>query len=573
MRTAEHSAQGVSNDSLQRVLKDAAFVLALCLLAFYGWRVFYFWTDDAFIAFRYVRNAVDGHGLVWNPAPFMPVEGYSSFLWVLLHYVFWKALHLPPTDVANGLSLCFGLGSVALTWVFLKRIAAAAFDPRERRLLCFAAALFLVCNRTFLTWLSSGLETSMFNFFFLWWIYEVVFSTSRASLFRMSLATALAVLTRPDGLIFLPGALLLLGLDLLDRAKPLRRRALGFAPLLLPLAHELWRLSFYGEPLPNTYYAKSIAPWPEMGIAYLTSFVLEHGLYVWLLLLLACVVVHARKHPGQRFQLPALRVAIPIATVLGHVLYYLYFIGGDHFEYRVFACHLPFVPLVAVWACGQARISGERTLVALLILLLASLPIPYTHWWLTKDMSTRNETMKLVMPIHGRFSFPMNRLAAYWDDLQERMITRFVCVRHQEHKILFQTLNAVYPSFEEGRSYPWKDRVVLVAESVGVSGYNLNEVAIIDFFGLNDWVVARSPKSGAQINMAHDRLPPIKYVLCFSPNAQVDKQWVAFMNHVPMPIPAGVARVKPRLRLTEAHDPSFDERIVECERSYRAPLR
>jgi arabinofuranosyltransferase len=38
-------------------------------------------TDDAYITFRYVSNAHDGLGLVWNQPPFEPVEGYSSFLW------------------------------------------------------------------------------------------------------------------------------------------------------------------------------------------------------------------------------------------------------------------------------------------------------------------------------------------------------------------------------------------------------------------------------------------------------------------------------------------------------------
>src|SRR5690242_18166607 len=38
--------------------------------------------DDAFISFRYVRNLLDGHGLVWNVGE--RVEGYTNFLWVML---------------------------------------------------------------------------------------------------------------------------------------------------------------------------------------------------------------------------------------------------------------------------------------------------------------------------------------------------------------------------------------------------------------------------------------------------------------------------------------------------------
>ena len=43
-------------------------VAALIVIA--GWAELRFVCDDAYIAFRYVSNARDGHGLVWNRAPF-----------------------------------------------------------------------------------------------------------------------------------------------------------------------------------------------------------------------------------------------------------------------------------------------------------------------------------------------------------------------------------------------------------------------------------------------------------------------------------------------------------------------
>ncbi len=41
-----------------------------------------FWIDDSFISFRYARNLVAGHGLVFNPGD--PVEGYTNFLWTVV---------------------------------------------------------------------------------------------------------------------------------------------------------------------------------------------------------------------------------------------------------------------------------------------------------------------------------------------------------------------------------------------------------------------------------------------------------------------------------------------------------
>src|SRR6266404_6223228 len=62
-------------------------VLLLCavLLAL---RFRYHTCDDAFISFRYARNLVEGHGLVFNPGE--RVEGYTNFVWVLLAALFMK---------------------------------------------------------------------------------------------------------------------------------------------------------------------------------------------------------------------------------------------------------------------------------------------------------------------------------------------------------------------------------------------------------------------------------------------------------------------------------------------------
>ena len=47
--------------------------LAALAATYHGWRLFWFFTDDAFIAFRYVSNAIAGYGYTWNPPPFRPI--------------------------------------------------------------------------------------------------------------------------------------------------------------------------------------------------------------------------------------------------------------------------------------------------------------------------------------------------------------------------------------------------------------------------------------------------------------------------------------------------------------------
>ena len=67
--------------------------IALAVAAFAGsvvrWQQWWLLIDDAHISFRYMSNELLGHGLVWNPAPFEPVEGYTSFSWVVLLAPVW----------------------------------------------------------------------------------------------------------------------------------------------------------------------------------------------------------------------------------------------------------------------------------------------------------------------------------------------------------------------------------------------------------------------------------------------------------------------------------------------------
>src|SRR3954464_9513817 len=85
----------------------AIIALATVVGLYFGWRLFWFLTDDAFIAFRYISNAHLGYGFVWNAPPFRPVEGYTSFLWVVLLDVVWRITGVEPPAAANNITLLF----------------------------------------------------------------------------------------------------------------------------------------------------------------------------------------------------------------------------------------------------------------------------------------------------------------------------------------------------------------------------------------------------------------------------------------------------------------------------------
>jgi arabinofuranosyltransferase len=495
---------------------DRALALSVVAATYAGYRAFWFLTDDAFIAFRYASNLAGGRGLVWNPAPFAPVEGYTSFLWTVGLAAIWKVTGVAPPDAANWISL--GCGLVTL-WLVARLVLEMPLPSRHealRRWLLGLALLGTLTNRTFFTWLSSGLETSLFNLLITWWIL----SGLRGQAWRVSTAAALLALTRPDGLLFAAVTPVVVGVE--RRARfPLR----SLAPLGLVVLHLAWRLHEYGEWVPNTYFAKHVGAWPAAGLRYAASFAIEYGVWVWAVLALACL---ARLRKGgesgdaRAGRAPA-RAAVVAAAVTAHVGYYTLIVGGDHFEYRVYSHLVPLLfasaGLLAAWAFERrgAVVAGVAAFV------LASWPLPWLHWRLTKDLSTRSSTAGLFVPLAPHVPPPLHPLATAFDGLQQWLIAHFVCVRHQEHKVFWEMRARLMTSRLQGGPFAWSDHPVMAIEAAGLFGWYLPDVAIVDRLGLSDRIIAHSPvPPDAERRMAHDRSAPPGYVECFRPDVTFD---------------------------------------------------
>jgi arabinofuranosyltransferase len=144
--------------------------MATMVAVYFGWRLFWFLTDDAFIAFRYISNSHLGYGYVWNGPPFRPVEGYTSFLWVVLLDVVWRVSGVAPPAAANYVSLLFTYLTLLVGGLMVLKMKLGEILRKYRLLFLSLVLLGVVTNRTFLAWSSSGLETAMFNFFFTLWI-------------------------------------------------------------------------------------------------------------------------------------------------------------------------------------------------------------------------------------------------------------------------------------------------------------------------------------------------------------------------------------------------------------------
>lgn len=225
-------------------------VLVVCQAIFF-WD---FSIDDVGISWRYARHLADGHGLTWNlEGP--PVEGYSNFLWVLMIAV----PGIFGTDVALAskiLGMLLGCGNIVLFAVILHRMFG------EYRFWCIPLWI-VAATPEWTMWSLSGLEIALYGTFLL--IALLAFShyhSRRSKLLSVSLAGL--TLTRPEG--FAVGAILLGTWLFMMRGESVRARwriiqmpatvlALTFAGLVV------FRLWYFGYPMPNTVYAKISSLW------------------------------------------------------------------------------------------------------------------------------------------------------------------------------------------------------------------------------------------------------------------------------------------------------------------------
>jgi hypothetical protein len=139
----------------------------------------------------------------------------------------------------------------------------------------FAAipSVLLGVSAEFAEWSTAGLETVFFLFLLLASLERLLHEIEEGGRPLSSLLFALLALTRPEGAAFFA---VTVALSLLSRVVS-RAPHLSFRDMALRVAvflalfapYFLWRLSYYGQLLPNTYYAKYR---PHGGASYVLEF-------------------------------------------------------------------------------------------------------------------------------------------------------------------------------------------------------------------------------------------------------------------------------------------------------------
>jgi arabinofuranosyltransferase len=296
----------------------------------------------------------------------------------------------------------------------------------------------------------------------------------------------------------------------------------------MPL-HLIWRKAYYRAWLPNTYYAKSEGFWPQAGIRYSLSFVIEYSLWIWLLLAVLWAVktgTRRRSRNGGGRSPSTVKLPVPLLAVLGVIIgqfgFYTFVIGGDHFEYRIYSHLILLLFLTGVWLVDRVFKTRRAAVCVMILFLGLSLPIPWVHWAATHNLKRSEEEAGVKHPVAGYFPGPLRGYVGLFDGLQGWLNDHMVCWRHREHQLFYETQIANFPSRADGGEISWDGQPVLIEEGVGVPGWVLPNVAIVDAIGLNDYVIARNWKEHLKRGrMAHNRWPPKGYLDEIRPNVEV----------------------------------------------------
>ena len=345
--------------------------------------------DDPFIGLRYADNFVAGHGIVYNPHD-PPVEGYTALLWILV-----AALGIALGFEPLGFWQCVAIPMNVLTLLLLFQLGRREGQPLRRALL---APALLGCFVGFVTYPITGMETACLVFL----TTLAVFMIDRGMHLKTGGAIALGgvlflmCLDRFDAMILV--SLILAPQLLVDRE--IKRSLPTIAVLGAAMViYNLWRYSFYGDWLPNTFYTKTSTLGEQLwrGVRYTGGFTLKGGPYFLLLFLFPFVW---RRCP---------RIVLISAWVAVMHLLYVTVVGGDWMpDYRFI---LPVAPLLclilqeSVWIVSDkvsaARVSdGQRRAVLGLVIagMLALNILPYGR---SETLATPGENAWFI-PTHAK---------------------------------------------------------------------------------------------------------------------------------------------------------------------------
>lgn len=309
----------------RRILPLALLLLVVHVAALSGFVV-----DDAFISWRYSRNIAAALGPVYNAGE--RVEGFSNPLYTWLLAVPARFLTSPGALPAIGrlTGVMAALGSILL----LSRLPLPGGSTGP------ALALLLTGTSTSLAlWAVGGLETTLYGFLLMAGLgLTVSRPRGRARSGLTGLTLAAITLSRPEGIV---PAMALYAVRFVDPDTKRAGRdhlATGLAFLAPVAAAVIFRLAWYGDLWPNTWYAKkpTLAESWRKGSWYIVSFIHHNG-GRWLYAAAPLALLDRARR----------RAVLVSGLVLLAYLPYVVYVGGDWMDHHRFLA--PVIPLIYLW--------------------------------------------------------------------------------------------------------------------------------------------------------------------------------------------------------------------------------
>jgi hypothetical protein len=312
----------------------------LCLtFALNGWLV-----DDAAITFSYSENLATGHGLVLHPGH-APEEAYSNTLWLLILAAI-RAVGIPIPGTAKILSLVAAVLTLHFAWDVAVRVAG-----RRVGWATFLLWLALSSTEPFLIWSVSGLEHSLEGLLLVLMVRSIV--RDDTAVWPCAWSGAALVLLRPEAPLLLGGFALALAHSRWSKTRAWADVRRLWPLVLLPFASLValvaFRVSYFGDPLPNPYYAKaSDSSWFSVlnpvggGWSYTLDWLRSDAV---LCVLPLWWLVRWRDVPAG--------VRTAVGLVAGQVAFVLYARGDWMTHWRFLCVAVPLLAIVTVWVAAR----------------------------------------------------------------------------------------------------------------------------------------------------------------------------------------------------------------------------
>ena len=325
--------------------------------------------DDANIYLVYMRNFAQGHGFVYNLGG-EKVEGFTSLLWTLIGAFFFLVTNRPELFL-----LIFSL--LVVSYAIWKICLSLNLLCGNKHFFSIEVLLFLgllIAMPGYFEWSALALmDTGIWGSLLILLALHVLnldqSPFTKRSKYYFSWLIFLLCLTRPEAMIWAPFFLLAEAYRLYDPTKKIKQNMVRLAPMFVVFLGTqilllVWRLTYFGYPFPNTYYAKvssNLMANAKAGLLYLLNYFHQapFELLIFFFTLIGSIKlvqqIAAKSGKDETLHKNAFRSCVLLGIILVSWLLPIY-AGGDHFTYsRILQPTVPLAILAFIFTLHYFR--------------------------------------------------------------------------------------------------------------------------------------------------------------------------------------------------------------------------